>query len=76
MTTMREQILEALQRAPKGLTSRQLAEIIGMPLSNISSCASRMCSYGKIERESVRERRIIESEAILWRTKERPDGKS
>lgn len=76
MMTVREKILAALEKAPGGLTSRQLAEAVGETLTSVSSCASRMCNYGKLRRESVREVRTIECEAILWRTKERPDGKS
>jgi DNA-binding IclR family transcriptional regulator len=68
--TVREKILEALQQAPKGLTSRQLAEAVGKPLDNVSSCAGKLCIAGKIERDSISELHAVERKTILWRARQ------
>lgn len=69
--TMREKILAVLEKTPEGLTSRQLAEALHLPPHNVSSCASRLHSYGRLDREFVIETRTIEHEAILWRAKKK-----
>jgi hypothetical protein len=65
--TMSDEILAALRHEPGGLTSRQLSDTIGKPMPSVSACASRMHMAGKLQRESVREVRAVEHEAILWR---------
>jgi hypothetical protein len=65
--TVRETVLAALKKAPHGLTTRALAKVTGRSVVSVSSCASRLASYGKLERDFVREVRTVEHEAILWR---------
>jgi DNA-binding IclR family transcriptional regulator len=65
--TMSDEILAALRREPGGLTSRQLSDKIGKPMASVSASASRMHMRGKLDRDSIREVRTVEHEAILWR---------
>ena len=54
---MSEQIIAALQQSPNGLTSRELAEVIGKQQDSVAACAYKMFIAGKVERNSERQRR-------------------
>jgi DNA-binding IclR family transcriptional regulator len=49
--TLTEQIIAALQKSPKGLTSHELAAAIGKRQNSISACAYKMFLAGMVKRE-------------------------
>lgn len=71
LMTLSEQIEAALKRAPKGLTSRELAEAIGKNMDTVSACAYRLLLKGKVDRQT--ERLVRQSQMVCstyrWRAK-------
>lgn len=69
LMTISEQIEAALQRAPNGLTSRELADALGKNTDAVSSCAYKMFLRGKLKRETERQMRQTVGRTWRWRAK-------
>ena len=50
MTKLSDRILEILRGCPYGLTAKEIAEHLGVPVGNISSRLSKLAAYGIIKR--------------------------
>ena len=52
-TKQTERIVAILQESPNGLTSKQIAERLGVAAGNVSSCLSKLAAYGIIRKKLV-----------------------
>jgi hypothetical protein len=68
--TMSEQIIAALQKSTDGLTSKELAEVIGKQRDSVSACAYKMFIAGKVQRNSERQVRQMVCDTWRWHSKE------
>ncbi len=51
MNSLKDRVLIVLRGAPRALSSPEVARILGLPTSTVTSPLSRLCAYGKVEAE-------------------------
>jgi DNA-binding Lrp family transcriptional regulator len=76
VTKLSDRILEILRGCPYGLTAKEIAEHLGVPVGNISSRLSKLAAYGIIKRTRGRIAHNVSACAIYHAPTSVPSSKA